>query len=696
MAARTMLLVSAGVAAASGLGVMALGGASLAGRRTRPRGAFAFGLFAIVWGAQILLANLGTVVLDAAMARRFLLLSLAFLVPAPYFLAELASDQDPLPRDALPWRAARVTAAGFGVAAAAALVLAPDRIILGFSDVGYAQYARWGVLRTVLVDLPFTAAFGLALVAFQRAKRASPTPRTKRRAGILLAGLGLYLAFNVGNNLPFFLSDLPDALEAETVAFTVLYLALAALVLRVGLAELRNARRAATPAEARRDRRVAAAMLLPFAWGLAEGWFALAYVPTLYTVGVWRLAGMGVIAYGFARWRVFDLPERTRRGVAVGAGATAAGLGGATVYAGAGALLSGVLAPPLLGLAAAAASLPASVRASRRLLGPGPDARRDERVYEKRVDSYRAAVESAMARGLDDEDESFLEGLRDRYDITPEEDRVIRYYARNAVVGVDDGADETTYERLRLLGEGGEGRTWLARDRARERLVVLKEPLAGPLQDPALEKQVLEEARAARKVQHPNVVEVEEVVEAGDSPVLVMEHVEGGSLADLLEARGPVGWPRARGILLDVLAGLEAVHRSGLVHRDVKPSNVLLDADGTAKVADFGVATRRPGAAGGDTLRDPGAPVGTRGYVAPEVAGGGAAGEAADVYGAGALLHALLTGRPPEEGEPALEAADLPAGVADVQARALAPEPGRRWPSASAMREAVAGLPEDP
>lgn len=693
MAARTILLVSSAWAVVSALGVMALGGLSLSGGRPRPRGAFAFGALCLVWGAHLVLSNVGSVVLDPVLARRLLLFSLAFLLVGPYLLVELAADQDPSPRDALHWWVLRGTAVAAALGAAVSLFLFPELLFQGFYDAGEALYARWGILRTLLVEAPFFAAFGLALVAFHRAKRAEPTPRTKRRASILLAGLGLYVGFNAANNLLFMGMEAAENPAPEPVFYTGLFLALTLLVAVLGLRELRSARQAVTPGEARRDRLVAAALLAPLAVGFAEAWVARTWFPNLYTVGFWRLLGVGVLAYGFARWRVFDLPQRTREGVATGAGAAAAGLGGAAVYLGAGTIVSGV-APPLAGLAAAAASLPATVRASRNVLGPDPDASRDERVYGQRVDSYRAAVESAMARGLEEEDETFLEELRERYDITPEEDRVIRYYARDAVVGVDDGADDTTYERLRLLGEGGEGRTWLARDRTRERLVVLKEPLAGPLDDPALEETALKEARAARKVQHPNVVEVEEVVDADGSPVLVMEHVEGGSLADLLEDEGPLPWPRARGILLGVLAGLEAVHRAGLVHRDVKPSNVLLETDGTAKVADFGVATRRPGAVGGDTLRDPSDTVGTRGYVAPEVAAGERADEAADVYGAGALLHACLVGSPPEPGEPALDTAALPPGAAEVLAKALDPDPAERWASVAAMREAVQGLPE--
>lgn len=692
---RTVLLVFSGWAVVSALGVAVLGAVTLAGgRRRRPRGAFPFGLFALSWGAHIVLGNVANVVLDPGTARLLHLLSIAAILPAPYLLVELAAALDPSPDDASHWTTLRGLAVVVAFAAVGSLVLVPELFFRGVSDAGYFLAPDWGILRSVLALVPFFAAMGLSLWSFHRAKRASPTPRTTRQASILLAGLGLFLGYNSANNLLFYVIGLSGGISVRAVVFAVLFGALTALVAWIAVAELRSARLAPTPGEARRDRLVAAALLVPAGWGLVEAWIATAYIRTFYTVGLWRLAGVGVIAYGLARWRIFDLPDRARRGAATGSGVTAAGVGGLLVYAGAGAVLAGA-APAALGVLAAGASLLPSVRASRSLLEPDPGADGDQRVYQQRIDSYRAAVEAAMARDMPEEDRAFLEGLREEYDITPEEDRVIRYYARDAVVGVDDGADGSTYERLRLLGEGGEGRTWLARDRARERLVVLKEPLAGPLEDPQIREETLQEARAARKVQHPNVVAVDEVVETEDSPVLVMEHVEGGSLADLLEAEGPLPWSRARPVLLDVLAGLAAVHRAGLVHRDVKPSNVLLDADGTAKVGDFGVATRRPDAPGGETLRDPEATVGTRGYVAPEVESGDRADELADVYGAGALLHACLHGRPPDP-EGGIEApAGAPDGVAEVLARALAPDPGDRYTDVEAMREAAEAMRGD-
>ncbi len=333
------------------------------------------------------------------------------------------------------------------------------------------------------------------------------------------------------------------------------------------------------------------------------------------------------------------------------------------------------------------------MKAARRLFGvdPAPDNPVDHEavLYEQRIDAYRAALEAAMARGTLEEDGPFLTALRERYGISEDEHRVLSYYARNAVVVTRDAEVAETYERLRLLGEGGAGRTWLARDRTRDRLVVLKEPLPRWQQDPELRERFFTEARLAAKVRHPNVVRIDEVIDDGQRPIIVMEHVEGGSLSDLLQAKGSVPWKRALGIVYDVLTGLQAVHDKGVVHRDIKPSNILITDDGRAKVADFGVAVAA-GRSGQTLIDQDDGQAGTLAYMAPEVADGRSQGtQRSDVYACGAVLYETLYGAPPRRTEQVIISNQVPPEVEELLATALATEPERRFPSARRFAQEI-------
>jgi serine/threonine protein kinase len=324
-----------------------------------------------------------------------------------------------------------------------------------------------------------------------------------------------------------------------------------------------------------------------------------------------------------------------------------------------------------------------------RLVAPATPDATDEALYGQRLDAYRAALEASIARGTEDEDATFLAALRERFRIDESEHRVLLHYARSSVLIASRSGDnaEHAYERLRLLGEGGAGRTWLARDRLRDRLVVLKEPLERWQRDPKLREAVLREARLAARVRHPNVLSVEEVVEHRGLPVLVLEYAEGGSVADLLRRRGALPWRDAVALQLRILRGVEAIHAAGIVHRDLKPSNVLLASDGSPKVADFGIAI--PATTSSTLVEGSTSFVGTMSYVAPEVLAGAVGDPRSDVYSCAAILHECLYGAPP--GQPPLPGAadDAPAGLRAVLSDALADDPHRRPPSARALAEAL-------
>lgn len=167
--------------------------------------------------------------------------------------------------------------------------------------------------------------------------------------------------------------------------------------------------------------------------------------------------------------------------------------------------------------------------------------------------------------------------------------------------------------------------------------------------DPRAAERFHREARAAARLNDAHVVAVYDFGQHDDGFFLVMELVEGGSVADELEQHGPLPKDRAIEIIEQCAAGLAAAHREDVVHRDVKPSNLLISTDGTIKVADFGIA-HLPGE-GASTLTGTGQIIGSAQYLAPERAQGGQAGKPADVYALGCVLYQLVTGRPPFTGE---------------------------------------------
>lgn len=256
------------------------------------------------------------------------------------------------------------------------------------------------------------------------------------------------------------------------------------------------------------------------------------------------------------------------------------------------------------------------------------------------------------------------------------------------------------YRLVRELGSGGAGTARLYHDTQTERQVVIKRlHLRGDDLDRAVA-----EARVLASVRHPNVVILHDVERVGDEAFLIMEHLEGGSLKDRL-SQGPLAQRDFHALATQLLAALQAVHDRGLVHRDVKPSNVLFDGAGTAKLADFGAAR----SAGADTTIATGSPpggVGTIHYMSPEAARGRGVTARSDLYSAAATLYEARTGQPllaPRDGESAVElliraasvrrfARAVPGGPALQEwfTKALAPSPSDRFASAKEMADALA------
>jgi serine/threonine protein kinase len=250
-----------------------------------------------------------------------------------------------------------------------------------------------------------------------------------------------------------------------------------------------------------------------------------------------------------------------------------------------------------------------------------------------------------------------------------------------------------------LLGQGAMGTVYRVLELTTGRPSALKVLHATLLDNWKARERMSREIRALARVRHPNVVELYDLVAMGDALAIELELVTGGTLASRI-ARGPLPVEEARRILGRVLSGLQAIHGAGLIHRDLKPGNILMTAEGMPKIADLGIA-RDPTVPG---LTAPGTALGTAEYMSPEQVRGVEVGPESDLYACGIMLYELLTGSVPFDSrvERDVLAAQLgrlpdldrlPAYVSDtlrrVIALALEKAPERRWRTAQAMGEAL-------
>jgi eukaryotic-like serine/threonine-protein kinase len=235
----------------------------------------------------------------------------------------------------------------------------------------------------------------------------------------------------------------------------------------------------------------------------------------------------------------------------------------------------------------------------------------------------------------------------------------------------------------------------LARDTQLGRKVAVKRLYASLVGDETFQARFLREARLAAGLSHPNLVGVYDAGEENGVPYIVMEYVEGETLAELMRRTGPLPADRVVEILLQVCAGLEHAHAAGLVHRDIKPQNLLVRADGVVKIADFGIARTLQAT----QLTQAGTVLGTAAYLAPEQAAGEPVTAAADIYSLGAVAYELLTGRTPYQFESLGELlaqqrqppsmAGVPPRLERAVAAALALDPSRR-PTAAGLAQELA------
>ncbi|WP_028182762.1 serine/threonine-protein kinase [Salinispora arenicola] len=239
-------------------------------------------------------------------------------------------------------------------------------------------------------------------------------------------------------------------------------------------------------------------------------------------------------------------------------------------------------------------------------------------------------------------------------------------------------------DRYRLIaphGQGGMGRVWKARDEVLHRIVAIKELVPPPsLTDEErreMRERSLREARAIARLNHINVVRIFDVLRTDGDPWIVMEYVPSKSLQDTLAEQGPVSPARAVQIGLGVLAALRAAHKSGVMHRDVKPGNVLLGDDGRVVLTDFGLAT----VPGDPNVTRTGMVLGSPAYIAPERARDGTAGPEADLWSLGATLYAAVEGKSPYA---------RPSAIATLAALATEPPPPPK--NAGPLRPVLNGL----
>lgn len=255
------------------------------------------------------------------------------------------------------------------------------------------------------------------------------------------------------------------------------------------------------------------------------------------------------------------------------------------------------------------------------------------------------------------------------------------------------------YEIRQKIARGGMADVFLANDRLLDRLVALKVLFPELSTDPSFVERFRREAQNAARLSHPNIVSVYDWGEDENVYYIVMEYIDGESLSTMIRNKGAFGASRAAAIGADVASALYFAHRNGVVHRDVKPGNVMIDRRGAVKVTDFGIARARNAS---ENLTQTGAVMGTATYFSPEQAQGMAVDQRSDVYSLGVVLYEMVAGKAPFTGdnpvaiaykhvrEPAVSLQEVNPDIAgdyeSIVAKAMAKSPGDRYQTADELR----------
>ncbi len=254
------------------------------------------------------------------------------------------------------------------------------------------------------------------------------------------------------------------------------------------------------------------------------------------------------------------------------------------------------------------------------------------------------------------------------------------------------------YRPLERRAIGGMATLWRARDERTGEVVAIKRLHPYLVTDPDARRRLVREAAALQAVDHPAIVRPRDVIDDPNDPALVMDYAAGRSLAERLAEDGPLDPEEAAAIAGTIADALSVAHDAGIVHRDVKPANILVEDSGAVHLVDFGIAS--VDADGDPTLTAPRTVIGTLRYTAPERLAGEAASPRSDVWALGAVLYEMLTGRPAVPGDdPATvlsavreappDAAALPSWLAAIVGRAMSADPTERYPTAAAFRDAL-------
>ncbi len=257
---------------------------------------------------------------------------------------------------------------------------------------------------------------------------------------------------------------------------------------------------------------------------------------------------------------------------------------------------------------------------------------------------------------------------------------------------------QSRYEIRNEIGRGGSSIVYLAMDRELASEVAIKLLVPPPIGAETARERMRREVQSVRGLTHPNVVAVYDYLEEGEASFIVMEYVDGVDLRKLVGRRGPLSVEHAVGLARGMAAALQAAHGGGILHRDVKPQNLLIDPDGVARLVDFGAA-RLDGLA---TITQSGALIGTLSYAAPEVLAGERGDARSDLYSLGLTLYFALCGQLPGGGASRMPPAPRPEGFAPravraevpewldaIVARSTAADPSWRFPSASSLLDAI-------
>lgn len=686
---------------ASGFPLLIVGALLLVVRPHRPVRVF-FGAFVGLWGLVVATGVVGRVAGDADVHRVALLISFALVLPCGFFLAHFASMLHPS-------RWTRVATGVFGTAAAVgalALAFAGPLVLEGAFRADGVVQARYGPLFLPLILGPFFAAFYYALgIIYLEYRRARPgTPRRQRRS-LLMALVLPTTYYSVRHALT---SASPegqrafDAFAAPTGGQQIFFVL--GTIFLAGVA-FHLLWRPAPPEGI--DGRLLTSFLFPAL--VAAGEVLLSQVGvSLQSLGFWRLLTAAFLVYAMAHEALFEIGLNLKR---------VAGPAAAFLLPAFGVPLFMMLAQGELGLNAVLLTLIPQVIGvavvltfSQRLgevVGEG-EARKDPE-HRRKIELYRVALEEKLRRGgaLDDAD---LRELRIRLGVSDEEHRLVALVVvpgaqrapASLVQRLEPGAVALGRYRLdRLLGAGTTGRTFVAYDQSSRAEVAIKVVSRATLGGQAAEM-LLREARLAASISHRFVIAIHDVAETPEAVLVVMDYADNGNLDDHLARRGGrLPLEEAVRFLDQLLEALHAIHRRNIVHRNLKPKNVLVEADGSIRVADFGAAIR---GRADEVAEKSTNPVLSLPYMSPEQRAGRDVDARTDLYTAALLFHRTLAGHVYMPGKVQAQTGARRAAVDSSRILGLPPEagafepflrkalehdPAHRFQTAAAMRAAL-------